>query len=155
MATTTAKRPTSTATEAASAPSLIAAHGGTSRWLFGWFCSFLVAYVHILVLNVAIANLSGTAGLVAFVAIFSAAPLATAVFVPQARSGLWRWVVLLVLAGLTNAQFVLVVLVAGEAVLLHRSWVSQRQFAFAWAPPALPTSVVPNLVKESRRGRRR
>ncbi len=153
MATTTAaKRQTSSTDGPAAATSVIAAHGGTGRWLFGWFCSFLVAWLHVLVLNTVIANLTGNAGLVPFVAIFSAAPLATAVFVPQARSGLWRWLVLLMLAGLTSAQFVLVVLVAGEAVLLHRSWVSQRQFAFTWAPAP---SAVPTPVKESRRGRRR
>lgn len=120
------------------------AHGGAGRWASGWFMSFVAAWVHILVVNVAAATLGGFA----WVVVYAAMPAATAFFVPESRSGLWRWLVLLILAGITSLDFALVVLVAGECVLVHRFWVAQRRFGFIWAP-------APVHSKEAGRGRRR
>lgn len=127
--------------------SVIAAHGGTGPWLFAWFVCFIVAWFHVMALNVASGVLRGSVGLVVFVSLFAAVPVLTAVFVPQSRRGWWRWLVLLILSGLTAAGFVLVVLLAGEATLIHRAWVSERQHGFVWAPRSEPT-------KGARRGRR-
>ena len=74
------------------------AHGGAGRWASGWFMSFVAAWVHILVVNVAAATLGGFA----WVVVYAAMPAATAFFVPESRSGLWRWLVLLILAGITS-----------------------------------------------------
>lgn len=115
----------------------VAAHGGWYRWSLGWFACSLVAWLHLGVVNWLNINLSDSdAGAYVIFAALGAPAVLTAWRVPSARRGAWRWLAVWSLMALTVGGSAMVALLAGEAVLLHRWWVSERRYGYRWAPTA-------------------
>jgi hypothetical protein len=131
----------------------VMAQGGGGKWLSGWFICLLVSWIHLGLLNYL--NYSLTDAPLATAGPLSIAGLAvpavvTAFRVPQSRLGIWRWLVLWLLIGLTAGQATQIVLLAGETVLLHRAWVSQRRYGFEWTPaPGFEADLKPTAVRRA------
>jgi len=117
----------------------IAWYGGIGLYIRGWFAAGLVAWAHVAVINwVTYATGGGPFASVAFLGCMAIPVVVTSIKIPQARSGWWRWLVLLVVVGLSGSYAALVAIVIGETVLLRRAWISQRRLGFDWAPRPTP-----------------
>lgn len=97
-------------------------------------CS-LIAWAHLGLVNWLNFNLSDApAGAFIIFAALGTPAVVTAWKVRSARRGAWRWLAVYSLMALTVGGAAMVVLLVGEAVLLHRWWVSERRYGFQWAP---------------------